>query len=94
MPNTSPATINAIELKRKMNIAKKNSWTNYAFYWCMQRQCLKLDKLEKIKGCAGIKIFMGSSTGTLLISNDKDLETALKNVNAELQYTLKMKIDL
>ena len=36
------------------------------------------DKLEKIKGCAGIKIFMGSSTGTLLISNDKDLETSLK----------------
>ena len=79
MPNTSPATIDEKEFKRKINIAEKNSWTNYAFFiGACKANVYELDKLEKMNGCAGIKIFMGSSTGNLLISEEKDLEIALK----------------
>ena len=79
MPNTSPATINKRELEKKLKIAKNSSWTNYSFFiGACKENLLNLSKLEKIKGCAGIKIFMGSSTGTLLLSEEKDLETALR----------------
>ena len=57
MPNTSPATINAIELKRKMNIAKKNSWTNYAFFiGACKDNVSKLDKLESYGGMRSIEV--------------------------------------
>ncbi len=79
MPNTSPATISKIELEKKLEIAKKSSWVNYSFFIGACKENLnELPKLEKLKGCAGIKIFMGSSTGTLLLSEEKDLEKALK----------------
>ena len=79
MPNTSPATINKIELEKKLKIAKNSSWANYSFFiGACKENLFNLSKLEKIKGCAGIKIFMGSSTGTLLLSEEKDLETALR----------------
>ena len=79
MPNTSPATINESELLKKINIAKEKSWTNFAFFiGACKENIKKLDELEVIKGCAGIKIFMGSSTGNLLVSEESDLELALK----------------
>ncbi len=79
MPNTSPATINKVELDKKLKIAKKTSWVNYSFFiGACKENLTKLAKLEKLKGCAGIKIFMGSSTGNLLLSEEKDLELALK----------------
>ena len=79
MPNTSPATINKRELEKKLKIAENSSWTNYSFFiGACKENLFNLSKLEKIKGCAGIKIFMGSSTGTLLLSEEKDLETALR----------------
>ncbi len=79
MPNTSPATINKRELEKKLQIAKKSSWVNYSFFiGACKKNLNKLSKLEKLKGCSGIKIFMGSSTGTLLLSEEKDLATALK----------------
>ena len=79
MPNTSPATIDEIEFQKKIKIAETNSWTNFAFFiGACKANVSKLDKLEKMKGCAGVKIFMGSSTGNLLISEEEDLEIALK----------------
>ena len=94
MPNTSPATINKKELEKKLKIAKQSSWVNYSFFIGACKENLnKLSKLEKIKGCAGIKIFMGSSTGTLLLSEEKDLEKALKYVKEELLCIQKMSQD-
>ena len=82
MPNTSPATINKKELNKKLKIAKTTSWTNYAFFIGACKANLHLlSVLETLPGCAGIKIFMGSSTGSLLVSGDKDIETALKTCN-------------
>ncbi len=80
MPNTSPATINHEEFLKKINIAKKKSWTNFAFFIGACKENLgQLSKLEKAEGCAGIKMFLGSSTGSLLVSDEKDIELALKN---------------
>ena len=79
MPNTSPATTSRIELEKKLKIAKRSSWVNYSFFIGACKENLnKLSQLEKLKGCSGIKIFMGSSTGTLLLSDEKDLAKALK----------------
>tara|TARA_B100001248_G_scaffold260523_1_gene248897 strand:+ start:182 stop:1504 length:1323 start_codon:yes stop_codon:yes gene_type:complete len=79
MPNTSPATIDKKELNKKLNIAKVSSWANYCFFIGACKENLdQLAKLEKLKGCSGIKIFMGSSTGSLLLSEEEDLEKALK----------------
>ncbi len=80
MPNTSPATINKKEFNKKINIAKKTSWTNFAFFIGACKENIdKLAYLEKLPGCAGIKIFLGSSTGSLLVSGEEDIKTALKN---------------
>ena len=60
----------------------------------------KLNQLEKLKGCSGIKIFMGSSTGTLLLSEEKDLAIALKNckrrvaLHSEDEFRLKERFKL
>ena len=79
MPNTSPATINKKELEKKIENSKTIKLGKLLFFIGACKENLsKLSKLEKIKGCAGIKIFMGSSTGTLLLSEEKDLATALK----------------
>ena len=80
MPNTSPATINKTALNKKLKIARNNSWTNFAFFIGACKENLDLlSVLEKLPGCAGIKIFMGSSTGNLLVSGEKEIEKALKN---------------
>ncbi len=85
MPNTNPATINKKELDRKILIAKKTSWTNFAFFvGACRANIKKLSKLEKLPGCAGIKMFMGSSTGSLLVSGEKDVEETLKNCNRRI----------
>ena len=48
MPNTSPATIDEKEFKRKIRIAEKNSWTNFAFFiGACKANVSKLDELEK-----------------------------------------------
>ena len=80
MPNTSPATINEEEFNKKIEIAKKSSWTNFAFFIGACKENLeRLSYLENLKGCSGIKIFLGSSTGSLLVSGEEDIEIALKN---------------
>ena len=79
MPNTNPPTINKKALKSKINIAKKRSWTNFAFFIGASKSNIRdLQKLEKEDGCAGIKMFMGSSTGNLLVSEEELVEQVLK----------------
>ena len=80
MPNTSPATVSAEALAEKLNRAHGRSYTDYAFYVGAAPENLsKLETLEKIRGCAGVKIFMGSSTGTLLVPDDESLGQALRH---------------
>ncbi len=96
MPNTQPSTLTAIDLADKMSRAQEKSWTHYAFYMgASQDNAHLLNQLEQLPGCCGIKIFMGSSTGSLLVADDQNLEKILKNgtrriaVHCEDEYRLK-----
>jgi dihydroorotase len=94
MPNTNPSTTTADALNDKLNRAK-NMFTDHAFYVGATADNIdELATLEKMAGCAGIKIFMGSSTGNLLVSDDKTLENVLRSgsrriaIHAEDEYRL------
>ncbi|MBH43202.1 MAG: dihydroorotase [Rickettsiales bacterium] len=95
MPNTDPPTINEIEFKNKISSAKKNSYCNFGFYIGASKENAKdLQFLETLPGCAGVKIFMGSSTGSLLVEDDENLEkifsSCFKNIaiHSEDEYRL------
>lgn len=79
MPNTKPPTATALDLADKMGRAHNRCWTNYAFYVGASADNIsKLASLEQLPGCCGIKIFMGSSTGTLLVADDHHLRQVLQ----------------
>lgn len=79
MPNTSPPTITKELFEQKLEIAQKVAHTHYAFYLGASAQNLtELPELENVPHCPGIKIFMGSSTGTLLVDSDQVLEEIVK----------------
>lgn len=81
MPNTLPNTITQELLEDKYAIAKNNSLANYSFY--MGATNSNLDEVLKTdpKNVCGIKIFMGSSTGNMLVDNKSTLENIFKNCN-------------
>jgi len=79
MPNTSPNTLTAADLKAKLNAAKGRAWVDHAFFMgASDENADQLDQLELLPGCAGVKIFMGSSTGSLLVADDETLEHVLR----------------
>ncbi len=74
MPNTSPQTITNERLTQKFEIAKNQSFVNYSFYLGATNDNFdELAKIDKNNVC-GIKIFMGSSTGNMLVDNRSSLE--------------------
>ncbi len=80
MPNTVPATTTEEALNDKIKRAQGRSWTNFAFYvGGSSANAHELAKLEQLPGCCGIKVFMGSSTGTLLVEDDEVLDLIFKN---------------
>lgn len=80
MPNTKPSTSTAEALQDKVNRATNRMWCDFAFYMgATADNAHQLDKLERVPGCCGIKIFMGSSTGDLLVSDDQTLTKILGN---------------
>ena len=82
MPNTYPPTSTVERLKDKFELAKDRMWVNYAFYAGATPENFSfLPELEKVPGCVGVKIFMGSSTGNLLIPDDETLINVLKSRN-------------
>jgi len=79
MPNTKPNTDTAERVQDKLNRAKR-MWCDHAFYvGATAANATELGKLEKIPGTAGVKIFMGASTGDLLVSEDADLLRVLQH---------------
>lgn len=85
MPNTKPPTVDEKTFQEKLRIGELRSYTDYAFYAGATKENIhNLDNLRKIPGCSGIKIFMGSSTGSLLLSEDEEIEKVLKKVNSPI----------
>jgi len=82
MPNTSPLTLDAATLQQKLDIAAATAWSDHAFFMGGNHENAdQLSVLEKLPGCAGVKIFMGSSTGTLLAKDDDVIAAVLANGN-------------
>ena len=81
MPNTKPPTINKVELQKKVDIATTNAFCNFSFFMGATKENIKnLSELENLPGCCGVKIFMGSSTGDLLVEDDENLMRIFKKV--------------
>jgi dihydroorotase len=80
MPNTDPPTINEAALADKFSRAKGRAWCDHAFFiGATPANAEGLAPLEQLPGCAGVKVFMGKSTGNLLVDTDDDLRRVLAN---------------
>ena len=80
MPNTNPPTSTKKEFQKKLDLAKNRMYSNYAFYFgATADNANELADLKNLEGCCGIKLFAGSSTGNLLVADEKDIETVFKN---------------
>ena len=78
MPNTNPPTSNLVEFDKKLNLAKNRMHCNYAFYFGATPENVdQLSKLKDLKGCCGVKLFAGSSTGNLLVDKEADIEKVI-----------------
>lgn len=79
MPNTVPNTVTQDLLAEKYAIAQNNSLANYSFYMGATNNNLnEVLKTDPSTVC-GVKIFMGSSTGNMLVDNKSTLEDIFKN---------------
>lgn len=74
MPNTVPPTFTRELLEDKFSIARRDSLANYSFYMGASND--NFDEVMKVdvRQVCGLKIFMGSSTGNLLVDDGKTLE--------------------
>jgi len=80
MPNTSPPTTTRAAIEDKLARAKNRMNCDYAFYTgATPGNVGALGEMERLPGVCGVKAFLGSSTGTLLLSNPEDILAALKS---------------
>ena len=80
MPNTNPPTSSKKEFLNKLDLAKNRMFCNYAFYFgATPENYSDLRNLKSLEGCCGIKLFVGSSTGNLLVKNEEDIEKVFLN---------------
>ena len=78
MPNTMPATTSAALLADKLARARGRMRCDHAFFVGATAENVdELPALEQLPGCAGVKLFMGSSTGSLLVEDDSTLQRVL-----------------
>ena len=78
MPNVLPPTLNLDLWRDKISIAEQNASANFSFY--MGTSNTNIDEIKAIdpKEVCGIKIFMGASTGNLLVDNEDSLNNLFK----------------
>ncbi len=79
MPNTNPPALTQWELERKYQIAEATSLANYSFFMGASNDNLDEVLRTNPENMCGIKIFMGSSTGNMLVDNPKTLEAIFSN---------------
>ena len=79
MPNTAPPTTTRAAIEDKLARAKGRMHCDYAFYvGATPANIGALAELERLPGVCGVKAFLGSSTGTLLLSSPEDILAALR----------------
>src|ERR1700759_1719730 len=79
MPNTNPPTTSRAAIEDKLARAKDRMHCDYAFYaGATPANIGALAELERLPGVCGVKAFLGSSTGSLLLNHPDDILAALK----------------
>lgn len=101
MPNTNPNTTSPEALADKVDRGLRRAWVDFAFFLgASTENAAQLGAWEGFPGCAGIKVFMGSSTGTLLVDEEEALKAVFANgtrrvaVHSEDETRLKQRFDL
>lgn len=100
MPNTNPQTTTIEALNDKFDRAEKTSWANYSFMFGGTND--NLEEILKVnkKEVAGLKLFLGSSTGNMLVDNPEVLEKIFKStdllisVHCEDEATIKANLEI
>ncbi len=78
-PNTNPQTTTIEKLEEKFAIASRTSFANYSFLFGGTNDNLEEIKRLNPKACSGVKLFLGSSTGNMLVDNELVLEKIFRN---------------
>lgn len=101
MPNTKPNTDTAERVADKLARAHHRMWCDHAFYvGATSSNAESLKELERLPGTAGVKIFMGASTGDLLVADDGALARVLASgkrrvaIHAEDEFRMNERADL
>lgn len=101
MPNTKPSTATPEALAEKVARAAGRMWCDHAFYMgATAENADKLAEFEKVLGCCGVKVFMGASTGDLLVWDDPTLARVLAHgsrrvaIHAEDETRMRARKDL
>jgi len=80
MPNTNPATTTRLHVEDKLKRAAARMYCDHAFYVGASPENIgALSELERLPGVAGVKAFLGSSTGSLLLDKEEMILAALKS---------------
>ena len=78
-PNTNPQTTTIKALEDKFEMARNSAFANYSFLFGGTNDNLEeIKKLDK-NACSGIKLFLGSSTGNMLVDNEEVIEKIFRN---------------
>lgn len=87
MPNTNPTTSTNEDLADKISRATGRMSCDFAFYAGATNDNIDfLPQLERQNGCAGIKVFMGSSTGNLLVKDDENVGRILSKISRRAAF--------
>lgn len=87
MPNTNPLTTGEAALADKVRRATGRMHCDFAFWVGGTRENARdLAELERLPGAAGIKVFMGSSTGDLLVEDDEGVHSILSNTRRRAAF--------
>ncbi|WP_149274560.1 dihydroorotase [Pareuzebyella sediminis] len=98
-PNTIPQTTTIEKLEKKFDIAAKTSFANYSFLFGGTNDNLEeLKRLDR-KACSGVKLFLGSSTGNMLVDDEAVIEAIFRNtemvisVHCEDEHTIRENLE-
>jgi dihydroorotase len=87
MPNTEPTTTDPDALADKLARAAGRMSCDHAFYVGGTHENARfLGELERLPGCCGVKVFMGASTGTLLVQDDEGVADVLRHINRRAAF--------
>src|SRR5215475_4244437 len=87
MPNTDPLTVTEATFTDKVKRGRHRMHCDFAFFMGGTRESVQnLPELERAEGCAGVKVFIGSSTGALLVEDDDSLRRIFQVIKRRASF--------